>query len=274
MVNSSNKIDECNPFVSIGMPIYNGEKYLKEAIACLLNQGHSNFELIISDNASDDATQDLCLILAKNDKRIRYIRQKENIGPLANFQLVLSEASGKYFMWAAHDDRWHPDFVERLVAVLEDDPGCGLVFSNYVVRNLDAGGETEHKVNGSDSLSPFLNYLLRIVQMCPSMIYGMYRRDIINKNIFLELFDYADVHFISELAIEYRIRIVDDYLYIAGTKGGRRPYSVTHRKIDRLTFLGKQRQLVFARFPFPVACILFFVVCLVMFYNKIRLWRY
>lgn len=265
---------DCNPLVSIGMPVYNGEEYLEEALACLLNQGYSNFELIISDNASVDATQNLCRAFAETDKRIRYLRQAENIGPLANFQLVLSQSSGKYFMWAAHDDRWHPDFIERLVAVLEDDPGYGLVFSNYIVRNLDTGAEILHRVSPSDSLSPFRNYLMRIIRMCPSMIYGLYRREIMDKKILRESFDYADVHFVAELALRHRIKVVDDFLYVAGTKGERQPYSVSHRKIDRLTFIGKQRELVFSRFSFPVASVLFFVVCSVMIYNKIRLWRY
>lgn len=270
----SNELIDNTPLVSIGMPVFNGEKYIEEAIRSLLEQSYRNFELIISDNASNDATQDLCRVYAESDSRIRYIRQIENIGPLANFQFVLSEASGQYFMWAAHDDRWHPHFIERLVTVLEYDSGCGLVFSNYVVRNLDTGAETLHRVSSSDSVSPFLNYLLRVVRMCPSMVYGLYRREMMDSHMLSESFDYADVYFVSELAIRHRIKIVDDFLYIAGTKGERQPYSVSHRKIDRLTFLGKQRELVFSRYSFPAACVLFFVVCSVMFYSKIRLWRY
>lgn len=256
------------------MPLYNGEPYLKDALRCLLRQSHADFELIISDNASNDGTEKICRELADTDPRVRYIRQDKNIGPLANFQLVLSEATGKYFMWAAHDDRWHPDFIKRLVSLLEDDPGCALAFSNYIVRNLDTGTETFHKVYAPNSQSLVIHYLMRIIRMCPSMIYGLYRKEAMDKEILTESFDYADVHYVLELASRKRVRILDDFLYIAGTKGDRQPYSVSHQKIDHSTFLGKQRALIFSRFSLPVAMLLFSVTCVIILSNKIRLWRY
>lgn len=96
------------------MPVFNGESFLREALDSLLVQTYSNFELIISDNASTDITQSICLDYQKLDQRIRYIRQKENIGALANFQFVLNEAEGDYFTWAACDDKWDNLWVECL----------------------------------------------------------------------------------------------------------------------------------------------------------------
>lgn len=139
------------PLVSIGMPVFNGGKYLEEALLSLQRQTLSDFELIISDNASTDNTQDICRFYVTRDSRIRYIRHSENIGPLANFQHVLSEASGKYFMWAAHDDRWHPDFIKRLTLTLDSNPESALSFSNYIVKNLDTGSESFHQVSNSKS---------------------------------------------------------------------------------------------------------------------------
>ena len=92
--------------ISIGFPVYNGELFLKKALDSLLNQTYSNFELIISDNNSTDSTQRICQEYAKNDDRIRYIKQEKNIGPYPNFYFVLSQSKGKYFMWAAADDFW------------------------------------------------------------------------------------------------------------------------------------------------------------------------
>jgi glycosyltransferase involved in cell wall biosynthesis len=260
--------------VSIGMPVYNGARYVQDALNSLLSQTFRDFELVISDNASTDETQAICEGYAKRDPRIRYVRQHENMGALANFNFVLNEAKNDLFMWAAHDDRWHPDFLKKLILVLENDPGCALAFSNYIVRNLDTGVETFHKVKDSDSLSPVRNYLSRIIRMSPSMIYGVYRKSMMDGRILSQPFDYADVHFISELATRQRIKVVNDFLYIAGTKGERQPYSVSHSKIHRSAFLERQRQLIFSRFSFPTACFLFFVVCSIMFYSKIRLWRY
>ena len=103
-----------HPILSVGMPVYNGELFLREALDSLLAQSFSNFELIISDNASSDVTEAICLDYQKIDKRIRYIRQAENIGALANFQVVLNESSGQYFMWAACDDKWDSCWIELL----------------------------------------------------------------------------------------------------------------------------------------------------------------
>lgn len=102
------------PVVSIGMPVYNGAKYIREALDSLLSQTFSSFELIISDNASIDATKAICEEYVRKDPRIRYVRQSENRGALANFKFVLNQAKGEFFMWAAADDRWDEDWIESV----------------------------------------------------------------------------------------------------------------------------------------------------------------
>ena len=99
------------PKVSIGMPVYNGEEYIRKALDSLLAQTFTDFELIISDNASTDETEAICREYMKKDSRIRYVRQVENRGGGANFKFVLDEAQGEYFMWAAHDDIRSPNFL-------------------------------------------------------------------------------------------------------------------------------------------------------------------
>ncbi len=261
------------PTVSIGMPVYNGAEYIREALDSLLAQTFTDFELIISDNASNDATTEICQEYAKKDVRIRYILQAENLGPTANFQLVLSEAKGQYFMWAAHDDRWESTFLELTVVILENDLGCDLAFSNFIERDLDTGKERFHKILASNSQSIIYNFITRTLNMCPSLVYGLYRVNMLKKMKFISM-DFADVHFISELAIKSRIQIIDKYLYVAGTKGMREPYSLTHEKINRTLFLRKQYELLKVNFNFPITQFLFLLVCLVMAYNKIKLWRY
>lgn len=108
------------PTVSIGMPVYNGEKYITEALDSLLAQTFKDFELIISDNASTDATELICRNYAKRDSRICYIRQHDNLGALSNFQHVLDQANAEYFMWAACDDIWDKDWVAKLRNALEN----------------------------------------------------------------------------------------------------------------------------------------------------------
>jgi glycosyltransferase involved in cell wall biosynthesis len=109
-------------FVSIGMPVYNAEKFVREAIQSLLQQTHRNFELIISDNASTDMTESICREYAVKDKRIRYVRQPQNFGAGHNFKFVFDEACGEYFMWAAGDDVFSKNFVEINQKFLSENP--------------------------------------------------------------------------------------------------------------------------------------------------------
>jgi glycosyltransferase involved in cell wall biosynthesis len=102
------------PAVSIGLPVYNAEPFLEEALHSLLQQTFQDFELIISDNASTDGTAAICLHHAQRDPRIRYVRQAQNLGAMGNFCYVLEQARGHWFMWAAGDDFWGPQWLERL----------------------------------------------------------------------------------------------------------------------------------------------------------------
>jgi len=108
--------------VSIGMPIRNAERFLEVAIDSLLSQDYPNFELIISDNASSDRTEEICRAYARRDKRIAYHRSEENRGAVWNFNRAFQLGRGRYFTWAAHDDARAPTFISRCVAELESRP--------------------------------------------------------------------------------------------------------------------------------------------------------
>src|SRR6266508_180906 len=94
------------PLVSIGMPVFNGQRFIRQALDSLLSMDYPNFELIISDNASTDGTAEICQDYAARDRRIRFYRNAKNEGAFGNFARVLALARGNYFMWAAHDDIW------------------------------------------------------------------------------------------------------------------------------------------------------------------------
>lgn len=110
------------PKVSIGMPVYNAESYLHEAIDSLLAQTYSDFEIVISDNASTDRTEAICRDYAKREPRISYVRQQKNLGATGNFNHVFGLARGTYFKWASYDDVCEPEFVARCVEVLDAHP--------------------------------------------------------------------------------------------------------------------------------------------------------
>ncbi|MGA3059112.1 MAG: glycosyltransferase family 2 protein [Candidatus Bathyarchaeia archaeon] len=121
---SSNK-----PRVSIGLPVFDGEKYLKEALDSILAQTYSDFELVVSDNASTDSTEQICREYAAKDGRIRYYRNEKNIGAPKNFNRVFELSSGEYFKWAAYDDVHAPTYLQKCISVLDQDPSVVLCHS-------------------------------------------------------------------------------------------------------------------------------------------------
>lgn len=123
------------PRVSIGLPVYNGERYLAEAIDSLLAQTYDDFELIISDNASTDATEAICRGYCERDSRVTYTRNETNIGAAPNYNRVFELSRGEYFRWAAHDDVCKPEFVERCVQALDTDPS--VVLASAKVQVID-----------------------------------------------------------------------------------------------------------------------------------------
>jgi glycosyltransferase involved in cell wall biosynthesis len=127
------------PEVSIGMPVYNGARLLERALTSLLRQSFKDFELIISDNASTDATNDICQRFAREDRRIRHIRQARNIGAGNNFTYVLGQAQALHFMWAAHDDFWEPEFIAANYEALSTYPE--VVLSVSQVEFINEQGE-------------------------------------------------------------------------------------------------------------------------------------
>ncbi len=118
--------------ISVGLPVFNGEKYVSDAIRSVLSQTYKNFELIISDDASTDTTGDICLKFAKNDSRIKVFQQQKNIGFLKNFNFVLKKARHKYFVWIGQDDYWDKTFLEKLFNLIAKDEENVLSMCNTI----------------------------------------------------------------------------------------------------------------------------------------------
>jgi glycosyltransferase involved in cell wall biosynthesis len=135
-----------NPLVSIGIPIYNEERYLKLSIGSLLEQDYKNLKFIISDNASTDGTEAICREMLRRDERIDYRRMERNLGAAENFRRVLELADGKYFMWASGHDLWRPNFVTECVKLLEREPEAVIAFGSS--DWIDALGNPVQKTSG------------------------------------------------------------------------------------------------------------------------------
>jgi glycosyltransferase involved in cell wall biosynthesis len=127
------------PRVSIGLPVFNGERWLAESVDSLLSQTFSDFELIICDNASTDSTEEIGRRYAQQDPRVRYMRNVSNIGGMRNANLTFELARGEYFRWAASDDRAAPTLLERLVHELDTRPDVVAAVSPSIA--IDHRGE-------------------------------------------------------------------------------------------------------------------------------------
>jgi glycosyltransferase involved in cell wall biosynthesis len=141
------------PRVSIGMPVYNGERFLREALDSVLAQTFEDFELIISDNASTDRTQEICQAYAAQDRRIRYYRNEENLGAAWNYNRVFELSTGEYFKWAAHDDLCAPEHLERCVEVLDRYPAVVLCYPKTTIID-EHGQQVENDSDGLNLRSP------------------------------------------------------------------------------------------------------------------------
>ena len=129
---------ETPPLVSIGMVIYNEEQYIQEALDSLISQDFKDFELIISDNASLDSTQQICLDYASRDNRIRYYRNDTNIGAIENFNRAFKLSSGKYFMWAGGHDLWSGNYISDCLDIMEMNPNVIVAYPKTVWINENA----------------------------------------------------------------------------------------------------------------------------------------
>jgi len=114
--------------VCIGMPVFNGQRYVAQAIESILGQTFRDLELIISDNHSTDNTGEICRSFAARDPRVSYFRLPHNVGAVANYERVYRLAGGQYFKWAAHDDVLRPTFVQRCVELLDKEPSAVLAY--------------------------------------------------------------------------------------------------------------------------------------------------
>ena len=223
------------PKVTIGLPVYNGELSLSQSIDSVLKQSFTDFELIISDNASTDSTLKICEKYLNKDSRITLVKQNKNIGPLWNFYFILEKARGNYFVWLADDDYWHPDFLLENVSVLDNHknvvcsigkinpfdklPKNGIkeesvkypkLAENYVMNRRNQMISVTFQVSGS--------YSKKIRQFLKntgsnSRFYGLYRKEILQKcflknvfvavvnAIFLNLLKYGDLYEVDKILL-------------------------------------------------------------------------
>jgi glycosyltransferase involved in cell wall biosynthesis len=206
------------PLLSIGMPLYNAENYLREALDSILKQSFKDFELIISDNGSTDSTQKICENYARKDKRIKYIRHEKNKGAAWNFNYVVGMAEGKYFKWAAHDDNLAKDFLKECINVLEKNDDIILVYAKAKI--IDGQGKvTELYSDKLNLTSPKINVRYKMFHRAftghfwCNAVFGVIRLNILKKTHMIRNFISSDVVLLGELSLYGKMYEISEYLF-------------------------------------------------------------
>lgn len=191
------------PIVSIGLPVYNGERYLRLSIESIIAQSFSDFELIISDNASTDKTAEIYREFARKDPRIKCYRNEENLGAAANFNRVFNLARGKYFRWATADDLVAPDSLEHCVEVLDRQSEVVLSYAKTLLID-EFGNAIRHYDDNLDlrSASPVVRFRVAMKQMgLMNVQYGLIRSESLRRTRLMENYPGGDIPLLLELAL-------------------------------------------------------------------------
>ena len=204
------------PRVSIGLPVYNGEQFLKEALDSILAQTFEDFEVIISDNASTDSTKEICQAYVAKDSRIRYFRNETNIGAAKNFNRTFELSSGEYFKWAAHDDAYVPTFLEKCVSVLDQSPSVVLCYTEEM--DIDEQGRYIGKrPYGLDTslVKPYdLFCNMTSVNRGSPAVFGVIRASVLKKTALIGGYYASDLVLLAELTLYGSFRSVPEDLML------------------------------------------------------------
>jgi glycosyltransferase involved in cell wall biosynthesis len=241
------------------MPVFNGERYMAEALESLLGQTFGELELLIVDNASTDATRDIAEDFARRDDRVRYHRNASNIGAAPNFNLAVELTEAPLFKWAAHDDRVLPTYLERCVSALDADERVVLAHSHSEL--IDETGATR----------PHDEFLTHLGDPRPSVrfrdmiiadhwcldVFGVVRRSALVKTPIIASYTGSDRNLLAELALLGPIHRVPDVLFQNRDHPERSVHATSFNSEERLkwfdTKLRKRVTLPHARCLFEYA---------------------
>lgn len=203
------------PRVSVGMPVYNSERYVAEAIESHLRQTYTDFELVITDNASTDRSEEICRAYAARDSRIKYHRHPENVGAGGNFRRCFELSQGEYFRWTPSDDVVGPELLELCVEVLDRDPSVLLAYPR--TRLIDGNGrilqdydENLHLIDERPSVR--FKEVTRRLRLC-NVQYGLTRREVLGRTGLMRSYTGGDIPLILELALYGKFYEVPEHLF-------------------------------------------------------------
>jgi glycosyltransferase involved in cell wall biosynthesis len=220
------------PLVSVCLPAYNRIEKLKIAIKKLQEQTYTNLEIIVSDNCSTDNTENICKELQKEDHRIKYFRQSNNVGPTANFEFAKNKAEGKYFLWHGDDDYLDKEYVKVCIDELEKDSSYVLVSGLAAYRYFGKGDITHHgniiQPNSDNPILRVVKYLWNVQEN--SIFCGAYRVNELNESYMPNVLA-GDWIWMSKVLLKGKAKVIDN-IYVNRSFGD--SASVSYEKIIEL----------------------------------------
>jgi len=215
MTADSATFGEDTPRVTIGVPVYNGERYLAAALESFLSQTYPHFRIVISDNASTDGTEAISRAFAARDPRVRYERSPVNVGVGRNYQRALSFCTTPYFRWAADDDLSAPTFLERCIPVLDAHPDVVLAYPRTVLIDADGKGTEEYEdglhLQHDRASDRFIAFMSRI-RLC-NVIFGLGRTEVLRRIRPLGAYVGSDIVLLAELTLHGTFWEVPEFLF-------------------------------------------------------------
>jgi glycosyltransferase involved in cell wall biosynthesis len=201
--------------VTIGLPVYNSERHLKQSLDSLLNQSFSDYRLIISDNASTDRTAEICQDYAKRDKRIDYFRNSANIGLSPNFNRVFELSDSPYFKWATADDYWAPSMLEKALDIMESDADIALCYPKTTLVDAEGGNPQPYEDNLhliSDSPRERFIQLLEQIHLSHQHL-GVSRASMVRRTHMLGEHVGSDINLLAELTLYGKFYEIPERLF-------------------------------------------------------------
>lgn len=202
------------PALTLGLPVYNGARFLAASLDSLLAQTFQDFELVVSDNGSTDGTPEVVRAYAARDPRIRYVRHERNAGSIRNHNFVLEQARGRYFKWVSDDDVYGPELLDRCVGVLRSRPD--VVAAHAWVRYIDQDGRVTREVPytlATEAERPSDRFRCLLHGQGGDDVYGVIRTDVLRRMPRFGSFYHAERPFVAELALHGRFVNIPEYLY-------------------------------------------------------------
>jgi len=204
-----------SPLVTIGLPVFNRERFVRQSIESLLNQTFRDFQLIISDNASTDGTGKICEEYARKDRRVRYFRNSENIGLSPNFNRAFSLSESPYFKWSTSDDYWASTMIERALEIMEADRSIVLCYPKTTLVNQEGGDAQPYEDNlhlvSDDPKERFIKLLGQIALAHQHT--GLIRAESLSRTHLLGVYPGSDVVLLAELTLYGKFFEIPERLY-------------------------------------------------------------